>query len=193
MRHRNQERITAPKIMTRAAVRGVVLSALLGAGIALSACTTVGTGSGSLSPGDAPVAFAWKSTQAGMGGTMQATLASGQIFSGPYLESAADVSDEDPDFVMESLQRSWVESGPELPHWDGWTPYQDGSVTQYSGLVGAELQAADGQRMSCRFQLNAPLEGMTGGGQGTCQLNNGRSAKALFPPLLNQPREALKE
>ena len=182
MRHPSQEKTTTSKALMHAAARRVARSALLGAGIALSACTTVGTGSGSLSPGGAPVAFAWKSTQAGMSGTMQATLASGQIFSGPYLESAADVSDEDPDFVMERLQRSWVESGPDLPHWDGWTPYQDGSVTQYSGWVGAELQAADGQRMSCRFQLNSPLEGMTGGGQGTCQLNNGRSAKAVFPP-----------
>jgi hypothetical protein len=168
--------------MTQAAARGVALSALLGAAIALTACTTVGTGSGSLSPGGAPVTFAWKSTHAGMSGTMQATLASGQIFAGPYMESVRELSGEDSDIVSEGLSRGSVDWGSDLPLWDGWTPYPDDLVTQYSQWVLVNLQAADGQRMSCRFQLNTPAAGMTGGGQGSCKLENGRSVDAVFPP-----------
>jgi hypothetical protein len=117
-----------------------------------------------------------------MSGTMQATLASGQIFSGSYLEGAREVGSEGSDIVLETLGRGWDEWGGDSPHWDGWTPYPDGFMAQDSGWVVADLQAADGQRMSCRFQLNTPTEGMTGGGQGTCQLNNGGSAEAVFPP-----------
>jgi hypothetical protein len=40
----------------------------------------------------------------------------------------------------------------------------------------------DGQRMRCRFQLNTPIEGMTGDGKGECQLKNGRSVDAVIPP-----------
>ena len=50
--------------MTRAGARGVALTALLCTGIALSACTTMGTGSGSVSPGGEAVKFSWKSRAA---------------------------------------------------------------------------------------------------------------------------------
>jgi hypothetical protein len=49
-------------------------SAAIGAGIALGACTTMGTGTGSLAPGDKPVTVAWKSTDGGITATMSAML-----------------------------------------------------------------------------------------------------------------------
>jgi len=144
---------------------------LVGACIALSACTTMGTGSGYVSPGDAPVKFSWKSTGGSTTGTMSATLADGQAFSGPYLEATS-----------EAVIQNWD------PFYVGWErgignfdPFPMAYSTQYSGRVVANLQAADGQRIRCHFVLNAPQAGMAGGGQGSCQLKNGGSMDAVFP------------
>jgi hypothetical protein len=161
--------------MTRAGARSVALSALVCVGAALSACTTMGTGSGSVSPGGAPVAFAWKSTDGGTSGTMSATLDSQQTFSGPYLEITSQVRSED-------FGPMWNGWGPYWNDWAGWGVFPEyGYARQYSGRVMANLQAADGQRMRCRFFLNTPIDGMAGGGQGKCQLTNGRSVDAVFP------------
>ena len=48
------------------------VAALICAAITLSACTTMGTGTGSVSPGGEPVKFSWKSTDGGITGTMSA-------------------------------------------------------------------------------------------------------------------------
>jgi hypothetical protein len=160
--------------MTQAVPRGAALCALLCGAIALSACTTMGTGSGSVSPGDAPVKFAWKSTDGGTSGTMSATLADGQTFSGPYLELTKQVRGEE-------LEPMWVGWSGGWSDWNGWDMFPPFAYeTLYSGRVMANLQAADGQRMRCRFNLNAPVDGMGGGGQGKCQLKSGRSVDAVF-------------
>jgi hypothetical protein len=144
--------------------------------IALTACTTTGSGSGSVSPGGAPVNFSWKSTNGGISGTMSATLADRQIFLGPYLQITRQVRMPDFDPMWTGWRLGWND-------WDGWGPFPDyGIATQYSGRVMANLQAADGQRMRCRFHLNTPVDGMSGGGQGDCQLKNGRLVDAVFPP-----------
>ena len=62
------------------------MTAILCAAIGLSACTTMGTGSGSVSPGGEAVKFSWKSTDGGISGTMSAALKDGQTFSGAYLQ-----------------------------------------------------------------------------------------------------------
>ena len=174
MRHQNQERINTFKSGKQAAARSVALPALLCAAIALSACTSLGTGSGEVSPGGAPVTFSWKSTDGGTTGTMSATLAGRQTFSGPYLEVTRQVRNEDFGPMWDGWSYGWND-------WYGWGPFPEPMfVTEYTGRVMANLQAADGQRMRCRFQLNTPLDGMTGGGQGECQLDNGRSVNATF-------------
>ena len=174
MKHPNREGIATFKTATQAGARSVALSALLCAGIALSACTSMGTGSGSVSPGGAPVTFAWKSTDGGNTGTMSATLADRQIFSGPYLQITREVRSDD-------FGPMWTGWGYGWNDWDGFGPFGGPAFsTEYSGRVVASLQDAGGQRMRCRFQLNTPLDGMTGGGQGTCQLKNGRSVDAVF-------------
>ena len=48
-------------------------------------------------------------------------------------------------------------------------------------LSAANLRSADGQSMRCRFDLIVPSQGMGGGGQGRCQLDNGGSIDASFP------------
>jgi hypothetical protein len=169
------------------AARCAAFSALLCAAIALSACTTTGTGKGAVnaarSQSGTPVEFAWTSTHAGMSGTMSATVA-GKTYSGPFQEGSREVGGDDlDDVVAESWQRGWVDwgGGAGLPDWDGWGPYSNTISTQYAGSVVANLQSADGQRMRCRFQLDEPTEGMTGGGQGACRLDNGESVQARFP------------
>jgi hypothetical protein len=157
--------------------RGAALMTLLCAGVGLSACTTMGTGTGSITPGNAPVNFAWKSTDGGNSGTMSATLAGGTAFSGPYLQVTSDVRRIDFDPLWSGWDYGWSD-------WDfGQAFPQDAFATLYSDRVMANLQAADGQRMRCRFLLNHPLDGMSGGGQGQCQLDNGRSVDAVFPAV----------
>jgi hypothetical protein len=179
MKYRNQERSTTFNTRAQAGVRNAALPALLCAGIALSACTSLGTGSGSVSPGGAPVTFAWKSTNGGTSGTMSAALAGGQTFLGPYLQITKEVRNEDFSPLWPGWSYGWND-------WSGWGPFGGGFepafVTEYSGRVMANLQSTDGQRMRCRFNLTTPPDGMTGGGQGECQLGSGRSVNAVFPP-----------
>jgi hypothetical protein len=149
--------------------------ALLCAAIALSACTTMGTGTGSVSPGNEPVKFWWKSTDGGISGTMVATLDNAQTFSGPYLQVTTTTQSQAFDPLWTGWEYGWGD-------WRGFGPYPDAFTTHYSGRVMANLQAADGQHMRCHFHLNHPDEGMGGGGQGQCQLKSGRSVDAVFPP-----------
>ena len=187
----NQEGIAAFKPGTWGGTRRIALSGVLCAGIALSACTTMGTGSGSVSPGGAPVTFSWKSTDGGLTGTMSATLADKRTFSGSYVESTRQASTADVDSSWMRRDRSWVDWGGDWADsgswadsggWDGWSPFpEDWYATRHSSNMIANLQAVDGQRMRCNFQLNTPLDGMGGGGQGKCQLENGQSVDAVFP------------
>ena len=170
--------VTMFETMKRTEARGVALTALVCAGIALSACTTMGNGTGSVSPGGEAVQFSWKSTDGGVSGTMSAALKDGQTFSGPYLQVTSTTRTQD----FQPLWTGW-EYG-----WGGWRgfgpgPFADAAfTTHYSGRVMANLQAADGQHMRCHFHLNHPDEGMGSGGQGQCQLKSGRSVDAVFPP-----------
>ena len=155
------------------------LTTLLCAGIALSACTTMGTGTGSVSPGNEAVQFSWNSTDGGVSGNMSAALKDGQTFSGSYLEVTSTTSSQAFDPMWSGWERGWGGWGG----FGGFTPFPDTAfTTNYSGRVMANLQAADGQQMRCHFYLNRPDAGMGGGGQGQCQLKSGRSVDAVFPP-----------
>ncbi len=124
--------------------RRVPLLAAASMALALGACTTLGTGMGSTSPGDAPTA----------------------------------------------------QSTEFAPMWAGWSPgWRDwgygfngygefpfeGTTTNYTGKVVANLQGPNSQRMRCNFALNNPPSGMGGGGQGKCQLAGGETVDAVFP------------
>jgi hypothetical protein len=181
--HVAQERITmltngSPfETLTQAGAHAVALAMMLCAGISLSACTSMGTGSGSVAPGGAPVNFSWKSTDGGTTGTMSATLADGKTYSGSYLQITQQVRMNGYDW-----DRGWSEWGGGWNDRDGWEPFPvDEFATEYSDRVIATLQDANGQRMRCSFYLNTPFDGITGGGQGKCQLKNGRSVDAVFP------------
>ena len=135
------------------------LFALLGAGILLGGCTTIGTGFGSL--GDEPVSFSWKSSYGGITGTMSATLTDGKTFSGPYLQITSEARTEN--FAP------------------GWGYLGTFPAMVYSDRVMANLTTADGQRMHCDFNLNHQSDGMSGGGRGQCQLQGDGIVEAVFP------------
>jgi hypothetical protein len=76
---------------------------------------------------------------------------------------------------FEPMGRGWRRG------WGDWGPSVDWlSATSYSGRVVANLQSADNQRLRCRFDLNRPIDGMGGGGQGQCQFGGGRTVDAVF-------------
>jgi hypothetical protein len=160
--------------MTRAAARGAALTAALCAGIGLDACTTMGTGTGSVDPGNGPAAFSWKSTDGGISGTMSATLDRAQTFSGPYQQVTSDARTDGFAPMWAGWDYGWND-------WQAWSFPEPAFTTVYSGRVLANLQAPDGQRMRCHFRLNHPADGMASGGQGQCQLKGGRSVDAVFP------------
>lgn len=142
---------------------------------AAAGCTTAGGGRGTLHNGvDAGVSFQWHGADS-VSGTMTATLADGRSFSGDYFQITSDTR-------IDRLGPLWT--GWYSP-WRGW-PYwyaEPGPefVKHYSGRVLANLSAARGEYMRCRFRLVHPRSGMAGGGAGTCQLADGKSIDATFP------------
>lgn len=147
----------------------------------LSACSSTGGGGGQLSgagAADQPVNFSWTSSDGGISGTLRAELP-GQVFEGPFFQITEQTRSE----VLTPLWRHW------RPGWHDW-PARSGFllpmypatefVTHYTGQVVATLASPEQQRMRCRFQLMAPARGMSGGGEGECQLGDGRLVRAWF-------------
>jgi hypothetical protein len=156
-----------------AARRVAALAAATGAAATLLACTTMGTGTGSLSPGNQPATFAWTSKDGGITGTMSATVAGNGPFQGPFLQITSNVRSD-------TLAPMWVGWNAGWGDWDWDGPFGDTFSTNYSGKVVANLAGTNGQHLRCRFQLNDPIAGMGGGGQGDCQFTGGRTVSALF-------------
>jgi hypothetical protein len=150
--------------------------------LALSACTTIGTGSGQLAGAGTPeelVAFNWKSTDGGMSGTMTASL-SETTFQGRFFQITQQTRSE----VLTPLWGHWYPGWYDWPYWGGpfAPPYPTTQfITHYSGKVVATLESASQQRMRCRFHLVAPERGMAGGGEGECQLSDAGVVWAVFP------------
>jgi len=101
------------------------LTTLLCAGIALSACTTMGTGTGSVSPSNEPVTFSWKSTDGGVSGTMSAALKDGQTFSGPYLQVTSTTQSQD----FEPMWSGWGLG------WGGWGGFGGAGISNYQNTA----------------------------------------------------------
>jgi hypothetical protein len=155
---------------------------LAGAALALPACTSLGTGSGTVEPGDAPVIFSWTSKDAGNSGTLSAVIGAtgasgpaGVAFSGPFLQVTSSARAETFEPMWRGWRRGWND-------WGYWGMYPaEAFTTHYSGKVVANLAGPAGQSMRCRFHLNTPSAGMQGGGQGECQFSGGRTVDAVFP------------
>jgi hypothetical protein len=158
--------------MTSAIVKmGPALLLLFAAG-----CTTMGTGTGSTAAGTDPVNFTWKSGADSVSGNMNAVFAGGTTYSGQFFQITQDTT-------VDSLGPLWTGWGPGWRggrfggYWDGGPDF----VKKYTGRVVANLAAADGKHMRCRFQLVHPSSGMSGGGSGECQVPDGKTIDATFP------------
>lgn len=150
--------------------------------ITLAACTTTGTGGGQLSgtgAQDEPVTFNWTSTDGGMSGSMVATLP-GVTFQGRFFQITQQTRAE----VLNPLWMHWHNGWNDWPYWGRplASPYPTTQfITHYSGKVVATLESQGKQYMRCRFHLVDPTRGMSGGGEGECQLAEGRLVRAVFP------------
>lgn len=148
---------------------GLPMLAVVAAG-----CATTGTGSGSTPTGADPVNFTWNSSDS-VTGTMNATLPDGTTYSGKYFQITKETT-------VDSLDPLWV-GWRGYGRFGGWPYWDSGSafITHYSGRVVANLGAADGEHMRCKFQLARPRDGMAGGGHGECQMPDGKTIDATFP------------
>jgi hypothetical protein len=150
--------------------------------LALVACTTTGSGGGQLAgPGaqEEPVTFSWSSTDGGMSGAMTAALPN-VSYQGRFFQITQQTRGE----VLTPLWTHWNRGWYDWPYWSGpgSPPYPATQfITFYSGKVVATLESLGNQRMRCRFHLVEPVRGMSGGGEGQCQLSDGRLARAIFP------------
>ncbi len=150
--------------------------------ITLAACTTTGIGGGQLSGAGGPeetVTFNWTSTDGGMSGSMTAALP-GSTFQGGFFQITQQTRAE----VLNPLWMHWRSGWYDWPYWGGplASPYPTTQfITHYSGKVVATLESEGKQRMRCRFHLADPVRGMSGGGEGECQLSEGRLVRAVFP------------
>ena len=146
----------------------------------VSGCRTTGAGYGTLQNSadgaDIRVSFDWRSTDS-VSGTMTATFSDGRSFTGQYFQITSDTR-------IDHLGPLWHEWSPAWRGWRYW--YRDPGpqlVKHYSGRVLANLGSTDGERMRCRFRLIRPASGMSGGGEGTCQLPDGNTIYATFPAV----------
>ena len=142
------------------------------ASLLAAACTTMGSGIGETRGGGPGVRFSWTAQDA-VKGQMTATFDSGESYAGTLFQITSDTRVDD----LAPLWTGWRR------RWGGWN-YWDGGpefITHYSGRVLANLTNAGGDHMRCNFQLVRPSSGMSGGGEGKCQLNGGRTIDATFP------------
>lgn len=157
------------------------LPALLFLLLALSACTTTGSGGGQIAGAqtqEVRVVFDWKSTDGGISGTLTAALP-GLTFAGRFFQITQQTRSE----VLTPLWTHWQRGWYDWRYWDhpALFPFPTTQfITHYSGKVVATLQAEGRQHMRCRFHLVAPARGMSGGGEGECELSDGRRVRAAF-------------
>lgn len=146
-----------------------------------TACTTTGVGDGQIMEKGRPelqVTFAWKSKDNGMSGEMTASLPDAN-YQGRFFQITQSTRSE----VLVPLWTHWRHGWYDWPYWGypGIEPYPATRfITHYSGKVVATLDAGGGKHMRCRFHLADPARGMSGGGEGQCQLSDGRTLKATF-------------
>ena len=175
---------------TRTTIQTLNLAAVGAALLGITACASAsGVGEASTPNGSLRATLAWTST-GGRAGTMTAQLSNGESYSGQYFQITRETQ-------VDELGPLWDGWGPgpgyggpgfgfgfgRRGHWGGgwgyWGPRTD-FVTSYSGRVVANLQGPNGTHMRCRFDLRHPSSGMSGGGQGGCQLPGGETIDAMF-------------
>lgn len=100
-------------------------------------------------------------------------------FTGPFVQITQETRRE----ALRPLWAGWNEGWNDWPYWSRPTlgPFDPVRFTRvYSGKVVANLRDVGGRYMRCRFHLDDPARGMSGGGSGECHLAGGRSVDAII-------------
>jgi hypothetical protein len=141
---------------------------------ALTGCTVTGTGFGSSSSGTESITFRWRSADT-RSGTMSAVSSDGTHFTGRYIQIARNTPITSVAPLFDGWKSGWDETDWNL----GASPE---FIQEYTGRVVGNLASSSGLRMRCEFRLSYPPNGMRGGGRGRCQMSNGNTIEASFPP-----------
>jgi hypothetical protein len=141
----------------------------------LAGCASTGSGQGTVRNGGTVVSFDWKSVD-DVSGTLTATFADGQVFTGQYFQITGDVRID----RMTPLWDGWHHPWHGWPYWSADAGPNFGKY--YSGRVLANLRTTSGEYMRCRFRLIRPSQGLSGGAQGTCQHPDGKTIDATLGP-----------
>jgi hypothetical protein len=160
-----------------------LLAALAVGALLLQSCATNSSGAGvgqRLADSGSPSAgktinFGWTSEDGGVTGTLSAQLDDGASFSGPFMQVTRETHLRHFDPYWAGWRHGWRD-------WPAWGPAGSGPdlVTHYTGRVIARLQGPGDLRMRCVLHLKAPAKGMGAGGQGQCELSDGRKFDAVF-------------
>jgi hypothetical protein len=142
------------------------------AAILLMACHHAGSGVGELrAPGDkgmqqkGRVTLEWQSGADTSTGDIEAKLPDGRLFKGTFVQPQTTEWRSNYDVYWGIWTGPWGRAGP----W--YTGPRSNFNTHYSSQALAHLETPDGTRMRCAFALFAPDRGLSGGGQGDCQLS----------------------
>ena len=154
--------------------RMTLAAAPLAMALLAAACTTTGVGTAESPGGAVTGTFTWKASSPDRG-DMTAVLNDGQTYQGRFFQITRDTTID----TLGPLWTGWPYQGP----WHGWGYWEPGPafVTQYTGKVVANLAGPAGH-LRCHFTLIRPASGMSGGGEGQCQLPGGGIIHADFPP-----------
>jgi hypothetical protein len=129
----------------------------------LAACS--GTMKGRVQQGGGSVSFQFEET--GMGhGTMRATLSDGESFKGRFADEASSgfVTGFDTEGPSATIVRKEAFE----------------ALQSYSGNVEAILFGNKGHTMLCRFRADNSFRGLPSGGEGRCQVSDGRVIDVQF-------------
>jgi hypothetical protein len=148
--------------------------------LSLTACHYQGSGTALLRVPvtDAPggmkpagqIAFKWKSGSDTSRGQIEAALPDGRSFRGTFVQPTTTVWNDSYSPYWSSWSGAW---GAYRPWYGG---PRSSFATNYSGRALAHLDGPDGSRMRCEFALFQPNSGLSGGGQGECQLSTNEDA-----------------
>jgi hypothetical protein len=145
----------------------------------LSSCKSNGVGEGASDSGDVRAQFTWQQTEPSSG-LLAATLTGRSGLTETYKEKFHQITSNSEIDTPGPLWHPWHPGWGAWAYWDP-EPAQ-ALVTHYTWHVLANRAGPTGNPYSCEFQLIRADEGMTGGGQGRCQLAPGKTIRADFSP-----------
>lgn len=131
--------------------------------VLLAACS--GTMKGMVQQGGESVNFQFEDTGIG-NGTLRTTLSDGETFKGKY-------ADESSSGFVTGFDTEGTEAT--IVHREAFE-----AVESYSGNIDAVLFGNKGHTMRCKFRVRNSLRGLPSGGEGRCQVSDGRVIDVQF-------------